>query len=106
MQHRASEVMRNYFIDTLARTYVYVSAVASCEVGDREEHGDYDIIEESQEAQIAPPLPGPRKVCFVCMNIHASVVLYLTVTNSLFLNGELPKLQQCKKLIFEVKAMV
>ena len=102
MQHRASEVMRNYFIDTLARTYVYVSAVASCEMGDREEHGDYEIIEESQEVQIAPPLPGPRKVCFVCMNIHASVVLYLTVTNSLFFDWELPKSQQCKKLIFEV----
>ena len=70
MRYRASEVMRNYFIDTLARTYVYVSAVASCEMGDREEHGDYDIIEESQEVQIAPPLPGPRKVCFVCMNIY------------------------------------
>ena len=53
------------FVYTYLYIYIhtYINVVASYKMAKREEYDDYDIIEESQEAQVATPLPAPQKVC-------------------------------------------
>lgn len=62
-------------------------AVASCEMGDRDDHEGYVIIEQSQENLAVPSLPNPR---MVCLHLYSNTcVVRLIVTSSLLSNPEL-----------------
>ena len=56
-------------------------AVATCEMGDRDDHEGYVIIEGSQENLAVPSLPNLR---MVCLHLYSNTcVVKLIVTSSL-----------------------
>lgn len=62
-------------------------AVASCEMGDRHDHDDYEVIEKSQENLAVLSLPNLR---MVCLHLYPNTcIARLIVTSSLLSNLEL-----------------